>query len=293
MSADGLLPSAHPGHQGARRGLVDPERGGRPEPALLQVAGLVKRFGALVVTDGVSLQSSPGEIHALIGPTGAGKTTLAAQLSGHLRPDAGRVMFAGADVTTLSTHRCVARGLTRSFQIARLFKSFSVRENLAPSVQARSGSSLAFWRPVAAETALAEEAGAPLLRLGIAHQADALASTLSHGEQRVLEIGLALATRPRLLLLDEPMAGVGPDELQRPVALIDSLHREAAILLVEHDMDAVFRLADRITVLVNGAVIASGPPASIRQDPQVIAAYLGDDLGSSLRGGPSAGAGDG
>jgi branched-chain amino acid transport system ATP-binding protein len=256
------------------------------------VAGLVKRFGALVATDGVSLQVSPGEIHALIGPTGAGKTTLAAQLSGHLRPDAGRVIFAGADVTTLSTHRCVARGLARSILITRLFKSFSVRENLAPSVQARSGSSLAFWRLVAAETALAEEADAPLLRLGIAHQVDALASALSHSEQRVLEIGLALATRPRLLL-GEPMAGVGPGESQRLVALIDSLRHEVAILLVEHDMDAVFRLADCITVLVNGTVVASGPPASIRQDPQVIAAYLGDDLGSSLRGGPSAGAGDG
>jgi len=264
--------------------------GRRSDAQLLQVDGLVKRFGALVATDGVSLQVGPGEIHALIGPNGAGKTTLVAQLSGHLRPDAGRVTFDGADVTTLPTHRRVTRGLARSFQITRLFKSFTVRDNLALAVQARSGSSLAFWRPVAAETALADEADALLRRLGIEHQADALASALSHGEQRVLEIGLALATRPRLLLLDEPMAGVGPDESQRLVALIDGLRREAAILLVEHDMDAVFRLADRITVLVNGAVIASGPPASIRQDPQVIAAYLGEDLGASLTGGRPAGA---
>ena len=249
--------------------------------ALLQVQGLVKRFGALVATDHVDLDVRPGEIHALIGPNGAGKTSLVAQLSGHLRSDAGRVHFDGADVTTLSTHERVARGLARSFQITRLFKSFTVRDNLALAVQARSGSSLRFWRPVAAERALRDAADALLQRLGLQAQADALASALSHGEQRVLEIGLALATQPRLLL-DEPMAGVGPDETQRLVALVDALRRECGILLVEHDMDAVFRLADRITVLVNGAVIASGTPEAIRQDPQVVAAYLGEDLGAHL-----------
>ena len=251
-------------------------------PALLQVQGLVKRFGALVATDHVDLDVRPGEIHALIGPNGAGKTSLVAQLSGHLRSDAGRVHFDGADVTALSTHERVARGLARSFQITRLFKSFTVRDNLALAVQARSGSSLRFWRPVAAERVLRDAADALLQRLGLQAQADALASALSHGEQRVLEIGLALATQPRLLLLDEPMAGVGPDETQRLVALVDALRRECGILLVEHDMDAVFRLADRITVLVNGAVIASGAPEAIRQDPQVVAAYLGEDLGTHL-----------
>ncbi|MFM8767561.1 MAG: ABC transporter ATP-binding protein [Rubrivivax sp.] len=247
---------------------------------LLQVEGLVKRFGALVATDHVSLDVDAGEIHALIGPNGAGKTRLVAQLSGHLRSDAGRIRFDGVDITLRPTHERVARGLARSFQITRLFKSFSVRDNLALAVQARSGSSLRFWRPVASETALRDEADALLARLGLASEADALASALSHGEQRVLEIGLALATRPRLLLLDEPMAGVGPEEAHRLVALIDNLRREGAILLVEHDMDTVFKLADRITVLVNGAVIASGPPEAIRRDPRVISAYLGDELGN-------------
>ena len=155
-----------------------------------------------------------------------------------------------------------------------------MRDNIALSVQARSGTSLSFWRPVAAETALAREADALLERLALAERADALASELSHGEQRVLEIGLALATRPRVLLLDEPMAGVGPDESARLVTLIDSLRAECAILLVEHDMEAVFQLADRITVLVNGAVIASGKPDAIRHDSRVVAAYLGDELDS-------------
>lgn len=246
--------------------------------ALLEVRGLVKRFGALVATDHVDLDVRPGEIHALIGPNGAGKTSFVAQLSGHLKSDAGSVHFDGQDVTRLSTHERVARGMARSFQITRLFKSFSVRDNLALAVQARSGSSLTFWRPVAAERSLAEAAQALMERLGLSAQADALASELSHGEQRVLEIGLALATKPRLLLLDEPMAGVGPEESHRLVSLIDALRRECALLLVEHDMDAVFRLANRITVLVNGAVVASGPPEVIRHDPQVISAYLGDEL---------------
>jgi len=246
--------------------------------ALLRVESLVKNFGALRATDHVSFDLAPGEIHALIGPNGAGKTSFVAQVSGHLSPDAGRIVFDGADLTHTSVHERVASGLARSFQITRLFKSFTVRDNIALSVQARSGSSLSFWRPVASETALAQEADAVLARLGLVERADALASELSHGEQRVLEIGLALATRPRVLLLDEPMAGVGPDESRRLVTLIQSLRSECAILLVEHDMEAVFQLADRITVLVNGAVIASGSPEAIRNDPQVVAAYLGDEM---------------
>jgi len=245
---------------------------------LLRVDALVKNFGALRATDHVSFDLLPGEIHALIGPNGAGKTSFVAQVSGHLTPDAGRIVFDGTDLTHTSVYQRVASGLARSFQITRLFKSFTVRDNIALSVQARSGSSLSFWRPVTSETALAREAESILERLALRERADALASELSHGEQRVLEIGLALATRPRVLLLDEPMAGVGPDESKRLVALISSLRAECAILLVEHDMDAVFQLADRITVLVNGAVIASGPPEAIRNDPQVVAAYLGDEL---------------
>jgi branched-chain amino acid transport system ATP-binding protein len=244
---------------------------------LLRVESLVKNFGALRATDHVSFDLLPGEIHALIGPNGAGKTSFVAQVSGHLSPDAGRIVFDGTDLTQTSVHERVAGGLARSFQITRLFKSFTVRDNIALSVQARSGSSLSFWRPVAAEVPLAREADAILERLSLTERADALASELSHGEQRVLEIGLALATQPRVLLLDEPMAGVGPDESKSLVALISSLKAECAILLVEHDMEAVFQLADRITVLVNGAVIASGLPEAIRHDPQVVAAYLGDE----------------
>lgn len=245
---------------------------------LLRVDGLVKNFGALRATDHVSFDLFDGEIHALIGPNGAGKTSFVAQVSGHLRSDAGRIVFADTDLTQTSVHERVERGLARSFQITRLFKSFTVRDNIALSVQARSGTSLSFWRPVASEQGLAREADSVLQRLGLAEKADSLASELSHGEQRVLEIGLALATRPRVLLLDEPMAGVGPDESKRLVSLIDSLRSQCAILLVEHDMEAVFQLADRITVLVNGAVIASGRPNDIRRDPQVVAAYLGDEL---------------
>ena len=251
---------------------------------LLQVESLVKNFGALRATDHVSFDLSPGEIHALIGPNGAGKTSFVAQVSGHLSPDAGRIVFDGTDVTKTSVHERVACGLARSFQITRLFKSFTVRDNIALSVQARSGSSLSFWRPVAAEAALYGEADAILERLMLLDKADSLASELAHGEQRVLEIGLALATRPRVLLLDEPMAGVGPDESRRLVMLINSLKAECAILLVEHDMEAVFQLADRITVLVNGAVIATGAPEAIRNNPQVVAAYLGDELDEPQHG---------
>ena len=247
-------------------------------PPLLEVRGLVKNFGALRATDHVDFDLHPGEIHALIGPNGAGKTSFVAQLSGHLRPDGGSIVFDAQSVVDLSIHDRVRRGLARSFQITRLFKSFSVIDNIALSVQARSGSSLRFWKPVLGEQALALEAREIVDKLGLTAKADALASELSHGEQRVLEIGLALATKPRVLLLDEPMAGVGPEESSRLVGLIDGLRRECAILLVEHDMHAVFRLADRITVLVNGAVIASGSPQVIRDHPQVIAAYLGDEL---------------
>ena len=246
--------------------------------ALLQVQDLVKQFGALRATDHVSLQVQGGEIHALIGPNGAGKTTLVAQLSGHLSSDSGRIRFDGEDITALPTHERVHRGLARSFQITRLFKSFTVLENIALSVQARSGHSFSFWRPVENESGLHQQALAVLQELGLESRADALASELSHGEQRILELGLAVATEPKLLLLDEPMAGAGPVESERILNLILQLRKRVAILLIEHDMDAVFRLANRISVLVNGAVIASGTPQEIRHNPQVVAAYLGEEL---------------
>jgi branched-chain amino acid transport system ATP-binding protein len=245
--------------------------------ALLQVNDLVKQFGALRATDQVTLDVQSGEIHALIGPNGAGKTSLIAQLSGHLQSDSGQIFFAGQEVTATPTHERVRRGLARSFQITRLFKSFTVLDNVALSVQARSGHSFSFWRPVRSEKALTDQAMAVLQDLGLQDRAQDPASELSHGEQRVLELGLAVATRPKLLLLDEPMAGAGPLESERIVNLIQQLRSQVSILLIEHDMDAVFRLADRISVLVNGALIATGTPEAIRNNPQVIAAYLGEE----------------
>jgi branched-chain amino acid transport system ATP-binding protein len=247
---------------------------------LLSVRDLCKRFGGVIATDQVTLDVAEGEVHALIGPNGAGKTSLIAQLSGSMLADSGEIRFAGRDVTRAPQHRRVRAGLARSFQITRLFKGFSALDNVALAVQARSGSSLSFWRPVLSETALFDEARALLEEVGLSARAEAPASMLSHGEQRALEVGLALATRPRLLLLDEPMAGTGPEESERMVALIQRVRRRATILLVEHDVDAVFRLADRVSVLVNGRVIASGEPAAVRSDPEVIVAYLGDEVGA-------------
>lgn len=247
------------------------------QPPLLDIQNLVKRFGALLATDHVSLQVLPNEIHALIGPNGAGKTSLVAQLSGLLSSDSGNILFQGQNITALSTHERVHLGLARSFQITRLFKSFTVLENVALSVQAQIGHSFSFWKPVSQELALTDKAMSLLNDLGLAPRAHDRASELSHGEQRILELGLAVATQPKLLLLDEPMAGAGPVESERILNLILKLRQQSAILLIEHDMDAVFRLADRISVLVSGAVIATGTPEEIRHHPQVIAAYLGEE----------------
>lgn len=247
--------------------------------SLLSVRELSKRFGGVNATDNVSLDIVPGEIHALLGPNGAGKTSLINQLSGALLPDRGQIVFKGQDVTRLPTHHRVARGLVRSYQITRLFKSMTALDNLALVIQARSGSSLSFWRPVRREQALFDEARAMLEELGLAQRASTRADQLAHGEQRVLEVGLALATRPELLLLDEPLAGTGPEESERMIGLIDRLRTRTTVLLVEHDVEAVFRLADRVTVLVNGRVIASGVPQAVRSDPGVIAAYLGEEAG--------------
>jgi len=237
-----------------------------------------KRFGGVVATDNVSLEVAPGEVHALIGPNGAGKTTLIGQISGALATDTGRIVFDGTDITAWRQHERVKAGLARSYQITSIFKRFSVLENLALAVQARSGSSFSFWRPVREEAGLFAEARAIADQIGLSEKTEALAVTLAHGEQRALEVGLALATHPRLVLLDEPMAGMGPEESQRMIALVGRIRSGVTVLLVEHDMDAVFRLADRITVLVNGRVIATGKPDAIRADSEVRRAYLGDEL---------------
>jgi branched-chain amino acid transport system ATP-binding protein len=245
---------------------------------VLELRNVCKHFGGVVATDDVTLEVARGEVHALIGPNGAGKTTLVGQISGMLPVDSGRIVFEGEDVSRLKAHARVRAGIARSYQVTSLFRRFSVLENLALAVQARSGSSFSFWRPLAAETALAEEARQIASQVHLQDKLDEQAGNLAHGEQRALEVGLALATKPRLLLLDEPMAGMGPQESARMIALIERLRSHLTVLLVEHDMDAVFRLASRISVLVNGRLIASGAPQAIRVDPEVRRAYLGDEL---------------
>ncbi len=243
---------------------------------MLKVEGLAKRFGGIVATDNLSLDVAPGELHAIIGPNGAGKTTLIAQLSGQLRADFGRIRFAGDDITALPPHKRSLLGLARSFQITSLFLDLSVLDNVALAVQAHAGHSFRFWRNARKDEALRAPARAALERAGLAGRADGPAASLSHGEHRQLELAMALAGEPRMLLLDEPMAGLGPEESARMVSMLRALKGELTILLVEHDMEAVFALADRITVLVYGRVIASGTPDDIRADAKVREAYLGE-----------------
>ncbi len=243
----------------------------------LAVAGLYKRFGGLVATNHVSLEVGTGETHAIIGPNGAGKTTLINQLGGSLRPDAGAIRFAGRDITGLSVPARARLGVARSFQITSVFPDFTALDNAALAVQAHAGHSFRFWRPARRDGALAEPARAVLDAVGLGDRAHVRAGDLAHGEQRQLEIALVLATEPRLLLLDEPMAGMGADESQRMIRLLGTLKRRHTIVLVEHDMDAVFALADRISVMVYGRIIATGPPDEIRANPDVLAAYLGEE----------------
>jgi branched-chain amino acid transport system ATP-binding protein len=243
---------------------------------LLRVAALSKRFGGLLASDQISLEVPSGELHAIIGPNGAGKTTLIGQLTGELASDAGVIHFDGRDITTLPVHRRSRLGLARSFQVTSVFSDFTALDNVALAVQAHAGHSFRFWRNARREPALREPARAALERLSLAHRTDVVVSQLSHGEHRQLEIAMALATRPRMLLLDEPMAGMGPEESARMVRMLRELKRQLTVLLIEHDIEAVFALADRITVLVNGRVIASGPPAAIRANAQVRDAYLGE-----------------
>ena len=243
---------------------------------VLRLEALCKRFGSLIVTDDVALDVMPGETHAIIGPNGAGKTTLINQVSGVIAPDAGRIMFAGADVTRLPPEARALRGLARTFQITSILPGFPVLENVALAVQARTGSSLRFMGRAADEAALNRPAMAALEQTGLADRAATLAGELSHGEKRALELAIALAMKPRLLLLDEPMAGMGRDETDRQVELLGRLKGQFAMVLVEHDMAAVFALADRISVLIGGRVIVVGSPDHVRADPQVAAAYLGE-----------------
>ena len=243
---------------------------------MLEVRGLTKNFGALRATDRVDFDVAEGETHAVIGPNGAGKTTFISQLAGNLQPDAGSVRFAGEDVTRLPAHARARRGFARSFQITSVFPDFSALHNVALAVQAQLGSS-GFWRPAHSDPALLGPARGLLEEVGLGARLNALAANMSHGEHRQLEVAMALATRPRLLLLDEPMAGMGSEESQRMIALLQKLKQTKTIILVEHDMDAVFRLADRISVLVYGRVIATGTPEKIRMNEEVRRAYLGED----------------
>jgi branched-chain amino acid transport system ATP-binding protein len=245
---------------------------------VLRIEGLTKNFGGLRVTDDVTLDVRSGELHAVIGPNGAGKTTLINQISGLLAPDAGKIVFGGEDVTALPINKRAERGLARSFQITSILPAFSVLENVALAVQARRGSSFSFFGRAADEEALNMPAYAALLQAGLAERAHAPAGELSHGEKRALELAIALAMEPKLLLLDEPMAGTGREEGERIVAVLRSLKGRFPMVLVEHDMHAVFALADRISVLIYGRILASGTPAEVRADRHVITAYLGDEM---------------
>ena len=242
---------------------------------LLALERLRKSYGALRVTDGVDLAIAAGETHAVIGPNGAGKTTLINQVSGAALPDAGRVLFDGRDVTHLSIPARAALGLARSFQITQILPRFSALENVALAVQARCGSSFRFWRPVAAESALNAPAIEALQAVGLGQRAQMPAGALSHGEKRRLELAIVLAQAPTLLLLDEPMAGVGAEETRGLIETLRGLKRRYTLVLVEHDMQAVFALADRISVLVEGRIIATGSPEAVRANPQVRTADLG------------------
>jgi branched-chain amino acid transport system ATP-binding protein len=243
----------------------------------IEIEDLVKRFGGLTATDHLSMQVEIGEIHAVIGPNGAGKTTLIGQLTGEIRPDGGRILFGGRDLGHMAVHKRSAIGLARSFQITNVLQDFTALQNVALSVQAHDGHSFRFWKPASEQEELTGPALEVLDRVGLADRAKVTASSLSHGEQRQLEIAMALATGPKVLLLDEPMAGMGPEDSQRMVKILLSLKHDLTILLVEHDMDAVFALADRITVLVYGQAIATGTPEDIRNNPEVRSAYLGDE----------------
>jgi branched-chain amino acid transport system ATP-binding protein len=242
---------------------------------MLKIEDLVKRFGGLLATDSFNMEIEKGELHAIIGPNGAGKTTLINQLSGILKPDSGAIYFDGKNITRMSAPNRCHSGIVRSYQITSIFKDFSVLENVSMSIQAREGHSFHFWKNAGKDTQLVRKAMSVLEDTGLGERADVLADNLAHGEQRQLEIAMALATGPKMLLLDEPMAGMGPEESARVTQYLNSLKGKYTMLLIEHDMDAVFALADRITVLVYGQALACGTPEEIRKNPEVRQAFLG------------------
>ncbi|WP_288407622.1 ABC transporter ATP-binding protein [uncultured Herbaspirillum sp.] len=244
---------------------------------LLQTRGLTKRYGGLLVTDQVDLEIRPGELHAIIGPNGAGKTTLVNQLSGELRADAGTIHFAGRDVTAQDIAQRSRSGLLRSYQITAVFEEFSVRENVVLAAHGARRHGFGFWRALLDQTDLRAVADPVIEEVGLAMVADTLAGELGYGQRRQLELAMALAAEPRFLLLDEPMAGMSAQESATVVALLQRLKGRYGILLIEHDMQAVFALADRITVLVYGRVMFCGTPEEIRHHPEVKAIYLGEE----------------
>ena len=243
---------------------------------ILRTRGLTKRFGGLVATDRLDFVVQRGEVHAVIGPNGAGKTTLMNQLTGELAPDAGEIDFDGRDVTRLPSWRRALAGLSRSYQITSVFPEFTALGNAALAAQAHDGHSFGAWRPAILEERLTQPARGALEEVGLSTKQDRLGAELAHGERRQLEIAMALVSKPKLLLLDEPMAGMGRSESEAMVRLLASLKGRYTMLLVEHDMEAVFALADRVTVLVYGRAIASGSPQEIRMDSEVRKAYLGE-----------------
>jgi branched-chain amino acid transport system ATP-binding protein len=247
------------------------------EPAV-RLQNLRKSFDALVITDDLSLDVMPCELHGIIGPNGAGKTTLINQISGLIAPDSGTIQFDGRDITGLPVHARAALGLARSFQVSSILPGFSALENVALAAQSRAGSSYRVLGRAAAEPGLNESALAALADVGLAERAHMLAGELAHGEKRALELAIALAMQPKVLLLDEPMAGTGREETARLVGLLRRLKGRFSVVLVEHDMAAVFALADRVSVLLYGRILASGTPAAVRADPRVVAAYLGDEM---------------
>jgi branched-chain amino acid transport system ATP-binding protein len=249
--------------------------------SLLRIDGLNRRFGGVIASDAITLDIPRGEFHAIIGPNGAGKTTLIGLLAGEIAPQSGTIRFDGADITRLPVHRRSRLGIARSFQITSLFREFTALDNVSLAVQAHAGHSFRFWQEARRDDSLRGPASTALARVGLSGRADTRVDKLSHGEHRQLEIAVALATQPRLLLLDEPMAGMGPDESARVVDILRELKGDITTLLIEHDMETVFALADRITVLVYGRVIASGDPATVRADAAVREAYLGEQDASS------------